>query len=216
MPRKRWVAIGAVAAVLACVATWLLWPASPQPFPGTVQAVVVPPEEASAAVGATLLSSFSQSEPPAELQATPEHCAIAVGPATRAVYGPGWSRYYAVTYQDSETVADHVVVQVVGTYPDSATAGEVFRRLTIGLGMCRSASRTDADQYTTRWVYTVESTAPDAVSWKAASDGGQGWACYRHVRLVADSVLQAAVCGVGAVSTAAAGIADQLATRVRE
>jgi hypothetical protein len=216
--RRRWLVIAVVIClVLAGVGWWVFSPKALQlrVIPGTVQASVLSSDEASVVLGVTLLTDTSASEPPPTLSADPPSCAVAVGPATQSVYGRGWTTFYSVTYQDSEDVADHVVIQVIGTYPDSTKAGEAFHALSEGIGKCDSASRTGADQNTSAWLYTVESSSSEALSWTAVQDSDEDWSCYRQARLKGKAVLQVAVCHAGDGGLAAGEIANQLATRVR-
>src|SRR5437879_1880171 len=68
--------------------------------PGTLQTSFVSLDGVSAAVGVTLESSTGSSQPPAPLPSDPASCAVAVGPSTQSVYGPGWTVFGSVTYQD--------------------------------------------------------------------------------------------------------------------
>lgn len=196
--------------------TWWLWPSSAEAVPGTVQASVVSADDASRAVGQTLRSEHGISAPPRTLPSDPASCVVAVGPATEAVYGPGWTMFGSVTYQDSDSAADHTVTQVIGVYSTRDQAGQVFGSLSEGVRDCRSAVRADGDggQRAAKWFYAVDTHTANTLSWKATQDGGDGWACYRQARLKGRAVLQVAVCEAGDGSRAAATIADQFAGRV--
>lgn len=204
--------------MVGCVALlgigWLVWPTGYGAVPGTVQANILTFEEASKEVGVTLASGTSISQPPPGLSAEPKNCAVAVGPATQSVYAQGWTAYLSVTYQDSETVSDHAVTQVLGVYPDSQRAGAVFRTLTDGLRGCASAVRTDNDDDTSKWDYKVSAATPNTLAWTASQEAGDGWACHRQARLKGSTVLQVAVCQAGDGQPAAAKIAEKIADRV--
>jgi serine/threonine protein kinase len=217
-PRRRRLLIAAIAACLALagVIGWWSWPPSgPHVVPGTVQASVMTPDEVSTVLGTMVMSGASAAEPPSPLSADPAECAVAVGPATQAVYARGLTVFGSVTYQDSDAVADHTVTQVLGVYPDTDKATAVFRSLTDGIKGCTSAVRTDADQNTSAWTYTVvDIPASDRLSWTATQDTGDGWACYRQARLKGKTVLQVAVCQAGDGRPAATKITDQFASKV--
>lgn len=186
----------------------------PHVVPGTVQSSFLTIDEVSSLVGTTLLSSTDASEPPSPLSADPATCAVAIGPATQSVYARGWTVFQSATYQDSDAVADHTVTQVLGVYSDSDKAGAVFRTLTDGLNGCKSAVRTDEDQSTSKWTYSVDTTTSSALGWTATQDAGEGWACYRQARLKGKAVLQVAVCEAGDGRQAAAKITDQFVGKV--
>lgn len=216
--RRRWWIIAVVVVVLVAGGgvTWWLWPSSADAVPGTVQASVLSADEVSKTVGQTLRSEHGISAPPPALPSDPPTCVVAVGPATEAVYGPGWTMFGSVTYQDSDSAADHTVTQVIGRYSTRDQAGQVFGSLSEGVRGCKSAVRADEDggQRASKWFYTVDKNTADTVSWKATQVGGDGWACYRQARLKGRAVLQVAVCEAGDGSQAAATIADQFAGRV--
>lgn len=220
-PRRHWVVLAvAELAVLVAVLAWILWPAVLRATPGTVQATVLSPDEVGAAVGVTLRATTSSHEPPPPLEADSPACAAAVGPATTTVYERGWSRFYSVTYQDSDEVAEHVVTQVLGAYPDREKAAEAFRALSTVDG-CNDAERTAIDERTkaeivSNWYYDVYSSTQDRLIWIAYQDDGDIWACYRQARLMERMLLQVAVCEAGDGAPATAAIADQLARRVGE
>lgn len=217
---RRWWIVGGVVVLLLVGAgvAWWLWPSGSGPgaVPGTVQASLVSVDEASRVLDQTLQSQHSISEPPPALPSTPATCAVAVGPATQAVYSPGWTTFDSVTYQDSAANADHTVTQVIGRYSTAAQASQVFGTLSAGVASCRSAVRADGDgdQRASQWSYAVEADTAAAVSWTATQQAGGGWACYRQARLKARAVLEVAVCEAGDGSQAAATIADQFASRV--
>lgn len=184
------------------------------PVPGTLQASFVPIDQVSSVVGVTLSASTDTGAPPAPLAANPAGCAIAVGPATRQVFTAGWTVFGSVTYQDSPHAADHTVTQTLGRYPDGTQAGAVFTALVNGLKACPTGVRTDPDQSTTKWTYTVDSATANALAWTATQDAGGGWACYRQARLTGPNVLEVAVCEAGNGKPAAATIADRFAGKL--
>jgi hypothetical protein len=196
--------------------TWWLWPSDSHVVPGTVQASVLSADDAGKALGQTLQSQHGISEPPPALPSSPAGCAVAVGPATQAVYTPGWTTFGSVTYQDSDSAADHTVTQVIGVYPAVDQARQVFGTLSDGVKSCKSAVRAGGGSggRASKWLYAVTKNTPDTVSWKSTQDAGDGWACYREARLKGRAVLQVAVCEAGDGSEAAAATADQLASRV--
>jgi hypothetical protein len=216
--RRRWWIIGAVVVVLLAGGgiTWWLWPSSANSVPGTVQASMLSADDASKVLGQTLQSQHGISEPPPALPANPANCAVAVGPATQAVYARGWTSFGSMTYQDSDVVADHTVTQAIGMYSDTDQAGQVFGTLSDGVKSCSSAVRASGNsgQAASKWTYSVNKNTADTVIWKSTQDAGGGWACYRQARLKGRAVLQVAVCEAGDGSQAAATIADQFASRV--
>ncbi|GAA3356607.1 sensor domain-containing protein [Saccharopolyspora gregorii] len=217
---RHWAVIaGAEFLVLTGVLAWVLWPAAVRAVPGTVQATVLSADEVGSALGVTLASTTSSSEPPPPLVADSDACTAAVGPATTTVYGRGWNRFYSVTHQDSEEVAEHVVTQVLGSYPEQGRAVAAFRELSEGVNGCDEAERTvvddwSTDEITSNWFYDVYATTPDSLIWIAYQDGGDVWACYRQARLKGRTLLQVAVCEAGDGAPATAVVADRLASRV--
>ncbi|MGY0235397.1 sensor domain-containing protein [Longispora urticae] len=214
---RRWplAVLTSVGTALVLLVGFGFWVSSQSlPVPGTTQASVLTPNEASALAGVRLTAGASGSEPPPPLAADPSDCAVAVGPGTRSVYARGWKTYLASTYQDARNVEDHLVTQVLGVYDDADEAGRVFRTLTEGLRSCPQATRTDQDQSTSNWVYTVEKSDTDTLSWTAAQDPGDGWVCYRQARRKGKAVLQVAVCQAGDGRRAAAQLADAFAAKV--
>ncbi|MFG1872539.1 sensor domain-containing protein [Micromonospora arborensis] len=208
-------AVVVVIALLSGLAFWL-WPDDGRRVvSGTTQATVLDAEEASRLVGVTLAAETRTTEPQPPLVADPPRCVMAVGPATQAVHGRGWTAFLSVTYQESEAVADHVVSQTVALYPDAGRAGIVLGSLRQGIETCPSAVRTDANQATSKWTYQVGDTAPDMISWTATQDGGAGWTCHRRARLKGVAVLQVAVCQAGDGGPAAAKLLDRFADRTR-
>lgn len=187
-----------------------------KPVPGTLQASFVPIDQVSSAVGVTLSSSTNSGTPPAPLAANPAACAVAIGPATQKVYTQGWTVFGAVTYQDSNYAADHTVTQTLGRYPDATQAGAVFTALATGVKACPAGVRTDPDQGTTKWTYTVDTanTTANTLVWTATQDAGGGWACYRQARLKGTNVIEVAVCEAGNGKPAAATIADRFAGKL--
>lgn len=182
--------------------------------PGTIQASFVSMDAVSSMVGVTLESSSGSSQPPAPLPGDPASCAVAVGPGTQSVYGPGWTVFGSAMYQDSDSVADHAVTQVLGKYSTAAQAATVFATLTDGIKGCPSAVRTNADQSSSTWTYEVSTATSDALSWTATEAAADGWACYREARLKGAAVLQVAVCEAGDGQSAAQQIAGQFAGKV--
>ncbi|MCO1577213.1 sensor domain-containing protein [Crossiella sp. SN42] len=202
--------------MVATVVTWSMWPSGMNAVPGTVQASVLPAEDVSKVLGQTLQAQHGISEPPPALTADPLECAVAVGPATQAVYAGGWTSFGSVTYQDSDSQADHTVTQVIGLYPTSDHARQVFGTLTNGIANCPTAVRAGgaASTRASQWNYELHNATAEAVSWVATQDAGDGWACHRQARLKERAVLQVAVCQAGDSRQAAAAIADQLVSRV--
>ncbi|MBT2365916.1 sensor domain-containing protein [Streptomyces sp. ISL-10] len=180
---------------------------------GTVQADALTPDEVSKLAGITLVSGPGASEPPRALEADPSSCAVAVGPATQAVYGREWTAFLSATYQDSAGVGDYTVTQVIGVYSDSDKAGAVFRTLSDGLESCQSAIRTDQDGRTSKWAYTTDTATSETLGWTAAQVAGDGWACHRQARLKGRTVLQVAVCGAGNGKPAVTRITDRFAAK---
>ncbi|MEO3777200.1 sensor domain-containing protein [Micromonospora sp. B11E3] len=215
--RGGWLIGAAAATVLLLVGVgYWVWPRNElRVVSGTVQASVLDAEEVSRLVGVTLASDVSASEPQPPLTADPPRCVMAVGPATQAVYGRGWTAFLSATYQDSEAVPDNTVTQVVALYPDGDQAGKVFRSLAEGVRICNSAVRTDPNQTTSSWTYQLGATGSDIVTWTATQDGAGGWACHRQARLKGTAVLQVAVCQAGDGGPAAAKILDRFADRVK-
>ncbi|WP_229400229.1 sensor domain-containing protein [Micromonospora okii] len=217
---RRVLLIAGVAAVAAAVLLagvgWWVWHAVTRSHavPGTVQASVLDAEEVSRIVGVTLAAETRAGEPAPALAADPLPCEVAVGPATRAVYGRSWTAFLSVTHQESREATAHVVTQVVGRYADAGQAAKAFRILTDGLRACARAVRTDRNEDTSTWSYRVDASTPDALGWTATQDAGDGWACHRAARLRDRSLVQAAVCQAGDGRAAAARIGDLLATRV--
>ncbi|MEV6238623.1 sensor domain-containing protein [Lentzea sp. NPDC051838] len=213
---RRWLIAVAVGGylLLAGVGVWWWWPSDRHVAPGTVQASVLTADEASTAVGTTLVSEQSASEPPPALTTDPAGCAVAAGPATDEVYTRGWTTFGSVTYQDSEAVSDHTVIQVLGVYPDEERSRQVFGDLADGLKGCRSAVRTSGDQRVSAWTYSIDAATADALGWTATENTGDGWACYRQARLKRTAVLQVGVCQAGDGKQAATAIADRFAARV--
>jgi len=184
--------------------------------PGTVQSSFLTLDEVGSLLGTTLASRTIESEPPPSLSVDPTACAAAVGPGTQSVYARGWTVFQSATYQDSDYVSDHTVTQVLGVYSDSSQAGMVFRTLADGLKGCTSAVRTDADQSTSKWTYSTDSSTSVDVSWTATQDAGDGWACYRRAHLKGRAVVQVAVCGAGDGKQAASKIIEKFSERVSE
>ncbi|CAG7648510.1 hypothetical protein SBRY_40948 [Actinacidiphila bryophytorum] len=192
--------------VLPCLALagagWWFWPARPAPVPlhlvaGTVHAAVLTPDEASRLTGLTLVPGPRAGAPAPTLAADPASCAVAVGPATEAVFGKNWTGFLSATYQDAGGFGDFTMAQVAGLYPDSTEAAAVLGTLTAGLRSCPAAVRTDQAGHSSRWTYRVDSATHDGVAWTAVQDGGNGWACYRQARLKGSSLLQAGICEAG-------------------
>lgn len=216
-----WLAVGVALAglVSACTSSNSgapkAGPTTP-PVPGTLQASFLPIDQVSSVIGVTLSSSTNSGTPPAPLAANPAACAVAIGPATQKVYTQGWTVFGAVTYQDSNYAADHTVTQTLGRYPDANQAGAVFTALATGVKACPTGVRTDPDQGTTKWTYTVDTTNTNTntLVWTATQDAGGGWACYRQARLKGTNVIEVAVCEAGNGKPAAAAIADRFAGKL--
>lgn len=207
--------MGVVAGVVATtIAAWAMWPEGGA-FPGTIGDEVLSPQKASEVVGATLLAAESIDAPPEPLAAEPEECAVAIGPATRAVYGDNWTEFYSATYQDAEDVADHVVVQVIGRYADEERAREALTTLSDGISECSHAtSGEDLTQAT--WVYEKDESTPTTTAWSSLFVGGAPWTCHRVAQVEGAMVLQTAVCGRGEVKPASKELAALLADSVKE
>jgi hypothetical protein len=222
--RRVFLALGAVLVLLvAGGVTWALWPdddkapAASNPrhvVPGTLQAAVLTPDEASRALGTTVVAGLVVDQPPAALTVDPASCAVAAGPATVSGYPQGWTIYLSTTYQDSAGVGDYNVTQTIGVYGSADQASGIFGKLGEGLKGCQSATRTDANKNAVKWNYAVDTATADTIAWKAEQDGGGGWACYRQARLKGKDIVQVAICEGGDGKAAAAGVADQLTARV--
>lgn len=202
--------------VVLCVTSACSSPVEGKPqaltAPGTVEASFLPVDDVSALVGATLVSQNSVAAPPGPLTADPPACTVAVGPATEAVYARSWQRFGSVSYQDS--TAEHVVIQVLGAYPDESMAKSALTTLTTGLGQCKQAVRTNRDQGTAKWTYVVDATTDDSVAWTATQDGGEGWMCSRQARRTGKALLQVSVCQMGDGKQTVLTILDRFASRV--
>lgn len=215
--RRRWWFLGGVVVLVAGAGiAWWLWPSGTNVVPGTVQASVVSADDAGAMLGQTLQSAHSVSEPPPALPADPAGCAVAVGPATQAVYAEGWTTFGSVTYQDSDSDAEHTVTQVIGLYSTTDRAQQVFGTLSAGVKTCKVAVRAGGapGQRASKWTYSVDNDTAATLGWKATQDAGNGWACYRQARLKGRAVLQVAVCESGDGSQAATTIADEFSSKV--
>lgn len=204
--------VASVALASACSSPVSGHPAVGAVAPGTVAATFLTLDEVSALVGTPLMSADSVSEPPSPLTSDPPACAVAVGPATEAVYARGWQRFGATSYQDS--TAEHVVTQVLGVYPDQDTAHAAFGTLTSGLAQCPEAVRTNSDHSSAKWTYAVEATADDLVVWTASEDDGDGWACFREARQKETALLEVSVCEAGNGKQAAQTIMERFAAKV--
>jgi len=195
----------------AGVGAWVILSPSEPGSPlvrGTVEAMVLDRAEISALVGSTLEAGPTASAPAAPFAASPESCAIAVGPATEAVYARGWQAFLATTYAGPA----HSVTQVAGIYPSDSQAAAALRALTDGVVGCPAAARTDRTG-NTGWIYSVTDAGGDALTWTARQYAGDGWACYREARVHANALVQVAVCGVGDEAAATREIADRLIGR---
>ncbi len=222
--RARWVrlataivAAGTLGLIGGCTSSVTGAPHSNPSFhlvPGTIQASFVSIDGVSSLVGVTLESSSGSSQPPAPLSGDPASCAVAVGPGTQSVYRSGWAVFGSAMYQDSDSVADHAVTQVLGKYSTVAQAAAVFATLTNGIKGCPSAVRTNADQSTSTWTYEVNTATADTLSWTATEVAANGWVCYREARLKGTAVLQVAVCEAGDGQLTAQKIANQFAGKV--
>lgn len=102
----------------------------------TIQTSFVSIDGVSSLVGVTLESSSGSSQPPAPLSSNPMSCAVAVGPGTQSMYRSGWTVFGSAMYQDSDSVADHAVTQVLGKYSTAAQAATEFATLTNGIKSC--------------------------------------------------------------------------------
>lgn len=224
-PRRfpRWfvpAAFGLVV-VLAANTIWLLWPSSsngPQHLvAGTVQATVLSADEVSSLAGTTIVPAASSSVPPAPLGADKPLCVVAVGPATRAVYGDAWTGFLSVTYQDVARKGSITVTQVAAVFPSADGATAAFKTLNGGLAGCESSSVIDKSGRGTQWQYKVGAQAPTSISWTATQDngGGSGWACHHQARVAGVTLLQVAVCDAGNGDAIAAKVADKFAARVK-
>ena len=186
-------------------------PAAVRPA-ATVQDSVVPIEEASLVLGSALSTTDTAGEPAPPFATAPPSCTAAAGPGTTAAYRPGWTVFWSAVYGDGR--GDHTVTQTIGTFADAAQAATVFRSMRDGVRGCPTAVRTDADGSTSKWAYRPGTVTPTAFDWTAAQDAGDGWTCYRQVRVQGLSVLQVAVCGVGDLQHAVAALADRFVERV--
>jgi hypothetical protein len=186
-------------------------PAAVRPA-ATVQDSVVTIEEASLVLGSALSTTDTAGEPAPAFVTAPPSCAAAAGPGTTAAYRPGWTVFWSTVYGDGP--GDHTVTQTIGTFADAAQAATVFRTVRDGVRGCPTAVRTDDDGSTSRWAYRPGTVTPTAFDWTAAQDAGDGWTCYRQVRVQGRSVLQVAVCGVGDLQHAVVALADRFVERV--
>ncbi|GAA1995732.1 sensor domain-containing protein [Catenulispora subtropica] len=223
--RRTVVALGVVLVLLVAAggATWAFWPkdekapaaANPRHIvPGTLQAAVLTPDEASRVLGTTVVAGLVVDQPPAALAVDPASCAVAAGPATASGYPQGWTVFLATTYQDSAGVGDYSLTQTVGVYGAADQAAGVFGKLGDGLKGCQSATRTDANKNSVKWNYSVDNATADTIAWTASQDSGGGWACYRQARLKGKDIVQVAICEGGDGKAGVAAVADQLTARV--
>jgi hypothetical protein len=202
--------------------TWAVWPRHQAPpiadaghiVPGTLQAAVLTPDEASQILGTTVIAGPVIGQPPPALTVDPKSCEVAAGPATVSGYPQGWTVFLSTTYQDSAGTGDYSVTQTVGAYGSADQASGVFGKLTDGVKGCPSATRTDGANNSVKWNYTVDTPGADTLAWKAEQDSGGGWACFRQARLKGKDVVQVAVCEAGDGKAATARIADQLTSRL--
>ncbi|NUR58606.1 MAG: sensor domain-containing protein [Catenulispora sp.] len=222
--RRRPLLIALAVIVVLAIAgsvTWALWPRHKAPpianaghvVPGTLQAAVLTPDEASGILGTTVITGPVIGQPPPALTADPKSCEVAVGPATVSGYTPGWTVFLSTTYQDAAGTGAYSVTQTVGAYGSADQASGVFGKLGDGVKGCQSATRTDGNS-SVKWNYTVDTASADTLVWKAEQDSGGGWACFRQARLKGKDVVQVAICEAGDGKAATARIADQLTSRL--
>lgn len=219
--RRLFIVLGVVVLLVAGGVTWGLWPRHKAPpvanpghvVPGTLQAAVLTPDEASQIIGTTVIAGPVVNQPPPALSVDPKSCEVAVGPATVSGYTPGWTVFLSTTYQDSAGVGDYTLTQTIGAYGSADQASSAFGKLSDGIKNCPSAKRTDADGGSVKWNYTVDAAGADTLAWKAEQDAGGGWACFRQSRLKGKDLIQVAICEGGDGKAAAGRIADQLASR---
>lgn len=220
--RRLLIALAVVVVLLiAGGVTWGVWPRHAAPpianpghvVPGTLQAAVLTPDEASQILGTTVIAGPVVGRPPAALTVDPQSCAVAAGPATVSGYPEGWTVFLSTTYQDAAGSGDYSVTQTVGAYGSADQASGVFGKLADGVKGCQSATRTDGNN-SVKWNYTVDTTSADTLAWKAEQDSGGGWACFRQARLKGKDVAQVAVCEGGDGKAATARIADQISSRL--
>ncbi|MFF2040425.1 sensor domain-containing protein [Kitasatospora sp. NPDC058170] len=224
-PRVPWLLLALVSVFcvgFAAVAGWL-WLREPDAVDtslhvaaGTVQADLLSPDEVSALAGTTFVAGARAGEPAAALGAEPSTCAAAVGPATKAVYGQGWTTFVSATYGDAAGAGDYTATQVIGIYPEAGAAGAALRVLADGLRNCPAAQRAEADGRNSTWTYKTDTVAPETVVWTAVQDAGDGWACYRQARATGRALVQVALCEAGDGSSAVSKIADRLAAKVTQ
>lgn len=207
------------AVAIAAAVVWLAWPSSSGPsrhlVAGTVQTTVLSADEVSKLAGTTVVSAASASAPPPALNADQAGCAVAVGPATQAVYGHDWTGFLSVTYQDVARKGSITVTQVAAVFPNADKAGAAFKTLSDGLKGCKSASVTDRGGRATQWHYKLGTQDAAALGWTATQDAGGGWACHRQARLTGTSVVQVAVCDAGNGDAIASAVTDRITARAK-
>lgn len=198
---------------------WAIWPKQQPVVPlhltaGTVQADLLTPDQVSKLAQTTVVSGPRSDLAPVAIAASPKQCAVAIGPATESVYGHAWTAFLSATYTDQQDTGSYTVDQVIGVFPDSATAATAFKTLTAGLTQCKSSTRTDQAGRTTKWTYTSEPATSVAAVWTATQTDGSGWACYHQARLKGSSLIQVAICEGGDGQPTVSKVADALAGTV--
>ena len=185
-----------------------------QVVPGTLQAEVLSPAQVSSLLGTTLLAGDSVVGPASAPTVNPATCEVAAGPGSQAVYTRGWTRFGAITYQDSKTDASHTVTQIIGKYGDTSQATTVFKALAAGVKGCTAATTNGAGGIHASWTYATGKSTADTVTWNAVQVDTRGWACYHHARLKGNAVLQVTVCEPSDGTAATKTIADRFAGKV--
>jgi hypothetical protein len=217
---RRWL-LPAVAGLCVVVAglVWALWPSSSAApthvVSGTVQATVLSADDVSRLAGATVVSAASTSQPPPALSADQPGCVVAVGPATRAVYGQAWTGFLSVTYQDSAHKGSMTVNQVAAIFPSADKAAATFGTLSDGLKGCPAATVVDRAGRAMQWHYAVGTQDSASLAWTATQDAGNGWACHHQARLTGRSLLQVSVCEAGDGESVATAVADRFAAQAK-
>ncbi|NUP48443.1 MAG: sensor domain-containing protein [Catenulispora sp.] len=198
---------------------WLVWPDSSKPtdrvVAGTVQATVLSADDVSKLAGTTLVAAATTNQPPAALAADQAGCAVAVGPATQAVYGHDWTGFLSVTYQDLARKGSMTVTQVAAVFPSADKASAAFKTLHDGLTGCSSAVVTDHGGRASQWQYKVDAQSDTSVGWTATEPSGGAWSCHHQAQLTGTSLLQVSVCSAGDGGTVASKVADKFAAQVK-
>ena len=199
-------------------------PAAPPPpppaqlvTPAKINSILLPLDEVSSIVGATLGYEKTRTTPtaPVNIAGNNTPCTVLFGMDANAFgQDANWQAFRNDRQQESESAFDHLVYQRAGIYGDTKEPTTLFHNAFQATNACNNAVvHNTANEANTDWQFQGPTVTGNRAQWtnsELVNGKPNGWGCAHDVRVKNNVLFEAQVCAFSDTTQLAATIADRM------